>query len=87
MGIKRKIYPFFFGINEELRIVVEDHERAKNALMARNPVLYNKTMFRAFLNLTKEEVDEMSIDDYMNNVILLNEYLKLLHAPYIQNKV
>ena len=43
-------------------------------------------VFRAFLHLTKEEIDNMSIEDYIDNVILLKEVLKLQHAPFINHE-
>lgn len=39
-------------------------------------------MFRAFLGLTKKEVDKMTIGDYLDNVVMLKEVLKLWHAPF-----
>lgn len=86
MGFTRKNYPFFFGINERLKLVNENQEEAKNELIARNPVFFNKTLFRAFLNYSKKEIDEMSIDEYIDAQVMLKEYLKILHAPYIDNK-
>lgn len=110
--------------------------------MARNPVLYQKTLFRAFLGynnkelfgeyvdrvkdrqyqvkniapaaatgilnqmqregwkldtmsnnvyvfvketIVKETIGGMSIQDYIDASIMLHEYLKLLHAPYLKH--
>ena len=39
-------------------------------------------MFRAFLGYTKEEVDELSIGDYIDSTIMLTEALRILHAPF-----
>jgi hypothetical protein len=51
-------------------------------LLARDPVFYQKTCFRAFLHLTQKECDEMGPDQYMDYGIMLIEVLKLLHAPF-----
>jgi hypothetical protein len=40
-------------------------------------------MFRAFLHLTKEEVDVMTIQDYMDNIIMLKEAMRFRHAPFM----
>lgn len=48
-------------------------------------MLYKKTMFRAFLHLTKDETDNMSIQAYMDYGIMLVHTLKLMHAPYLQH--
>lgn len=39
-------------------------------------------MFRAFLNYSGKEVEEMTIDEYMDNAIMLTEVLKIWHAPF-----
>jgi hypothetical protein len=49
-------------------------------------VLYQKTLFRAFLHLEREEVEEMTINEYMDNIILLRETLQILHAPFNTDK-
>ena len=44
-------------------------------------------MFRVFLNITKEEIDTITIDDYIYNCIMLDEVLKLkanITLPRIQ---
>lgn len=41
-------------------------------------------MFRAFLQLTKQEIDEMTIDEYMDYVIMFKEALKFRHAPFMK---
>jgi hypothetical protein len=55
-------------------------------LIARNPVFYKKTMFRAFLNLSQSECDNMSVSEYMDYAIMLKEVLKLWHAPFQKNE-
>jgi hypothetical protein len=39
-------------------------------------------MFRAFLNLSGEECDNMSVGEYMDYGIMLKEVLKVWHAPF-----
>ena len=39
-------------------------------------------MFRAFLGYTKQEIDELSLGEYIDSTIMLTEALKLLHAPF-----
>ena len=77
-----KTHAFFFQFQSELTEINEQPEKAKNNLIGRDPVLYQKTMFMAFLNLRKEDVDEMTMREYMDNVIMLREVLKLWHAPF-----
>jgi hypothetical protein len=40
---------------------------------------------RAFLHLSKKEIDEMTMQEYIDYGIMLREYLLLLHAPYQKN--
>jgi len=51
-------------------------------LLARDPVFYQKTCFRAFLNLSREEVETMTLQEYSDYTIMLKEVLKLWHAPF-----
>jgi len=47
--------------------------------------LYKKTLFRAFLGYTKKEVKKMTIQQYIDSSIILEEVLKLWHAPYMEH--
>jgi len=60
-------------------------EKAKDNLIARDPVFFQKSMFRAFLHYNTEDLENMSIDEYMKCSIILKEYLKILHAPYMDH--
>jgi len=82
MVLWRENRPLFFSIEEDLNEINDQPDKAKDKLIARDPVLYQKTMFRAFLGYSKNEVDELTISDYMDNVIMLREVLKLWHAPF-----
>jgi hypothetical protein len=39
-------------------------------------------MFRAFLHFSKQELDEMTLQEYMDAEVMLHEVLKLIHAPF-----
>ena len=39
-------------------------------------------MFRAFLNYTRDDCEQMSISEYIDSIIMLKEVLKLIHAPF-----
>lgn len=82
MAVKGKNQPFFFSINTEITENNKAHQQAKDKLIARDPVFYKKTMFRAFLQLTKEECDNMDWQEYLDYSIMLEQYLLLLHAPF-----
>lgn len=82
---ERKDNPFFSEFHERQLRVNADLDRAKDELLARDPVFYQKTCFRAFLHLTKEECDDMSPDRFTDYCIMLKEVLKLLHAPFQKN--
>ena len=43
-------------------------------------------MFRAFLHLSKKEIDNMGVQEYIDYHIIFKQYLKILHAPYIDKK-
>ena len=76
---------FFFEVEAQFDLIINEPEEAKNKLIARDPVLYKKTMFRAFLGLTKQDTEEMGIGDYLDHSIMLSEVLKLWHAPYMDH--
>jgi hypothetical protein len=61
-------------------------ELAARKLIARNPIGYHLAVFRAFLHLSKEECENMSLAEYLDNTIILKEVLKILHAPYINHE-
>jgi hypothetical protein len=82
LAFGRKDCPFFFDIQQDIKAINGSPDRAIDELIARNPVFYKKTMFRAFLNLSKEECDNMSIGEYMDYSVALDQVLKLWHAPF-----
>ena len=86
MVIARKINPFFFSVNGDIAYINEFPDKAKDELIARNHVLYKKTLFRAFLHYSKEEVDTMTIQDYIDSTIMLKEVLNLTHAPFMDHE-
>jgi hypothetical protein len=83
MACRREIPSFFFNIQSRLRDVTEDSDKALNKLIARAPTKYKLTLFRAFLNLSKEECENMSIGEYIDNCIILDNVLHILHAPFL----
>ena len=68
---------FFFEVNGQLKDVNEDLPTAVEKLIARNDRFYNKTMFRAFLQLTKEECDTMSVQDYIDYLIMFKQVINI----------
>lgn len=40
-------------------------------------------MFRAFLHLSQQEVDELCMQEFLDYAIVLEEALKLFHAPFM----
>jgi len=47
-------------------------------------VFYNKTLFRAFLFLTKQECDEMTQQEYMDYLVMFREVMRFHHAPFMK---
>ena len=86
MVIPRKVHPFFFSIQYDLKRVNDDIEEAANELIKSDPVFYQKSLFRSFLNLEHWECDDMGVDDYIKYTVMLKEHLKLLHAPYLSHE-
>lgn len=76
--------PFFQSVQHDFKIITDTPDLAKNDLITRNPVFYKKTMFRAFLHYGREEVEFMTLQEYMDACIMLDEVLKIIHAPYIK---
>jgi hypothetical protein len=75
--------PFFFEFDEKIKVINNSLEKATDELIARDPVLYKKGMFRAFLNYSKKEVDKMTMQEYLDSTVMLDQVLRLWHAPYI----
>jgi hypothetical protein len=50
--------------------------------MAQDEEFVMKSLFRAFLHLTKEECEEMPIGKYYDYKIVLRSYINILHLPY-----
>jgi hypothetical protein len=86
MVICKSFRPFFSEVENEINYIGDNHELAKNELIARDPVFYQKTMFRAFLHLSKKETEKMNIQTYIDYHIMFKEYLKIFHAPYIDKE-
>lgn len=86
MVIRGENKPFFFSFNTEIKAISADHKQAVRNLIDRAPLFYKKTLFRSFLNLTKEECDSMSPfdQDYIDYSIMLTEHLMLLQAPFMK---
>ncbi len=84
MVFRREAIPFFSAINTEITENYSNHKEACNKLIARDAVFYKKTMFRAFLNLTKIECDEMDWQEYLDYSIMLQEKLLLDNAPFMK---
>lgn len=82
MVLYAKSSPFFFSVQTDLAEINNQPDKAKDKLIAREPVFYQKTMFRAFLGYSGTEIEEMTLGEYMDNVIMLREVLKLWHAPF-----
>lgn len=43
-------------------------------------------MFRAFLHLSQEECDTMPMEVYLNYCLVLEDALRLLHAPFMPHE-
>jgi len=82
----REGYPFFCSIESELEEINYSQETAKTKLIARNAVFYNKTMFRAFLMYSGKELEDMTLQEYMDCQIMLPEVLRIIHAPFQNNE-
>jgi hypothetical protein len=81
---KREVLPFFQKFQIELSVINDQPETACNNLVARNPVFFQKSLFRAFLHLTKEECDKMTLTEYMDYTVMLKKTLELIHAPFMK---
>lgn len=86
MAIQGTVHPFFCEVQNDLKELNDEPDKAKEKVLTSDPVFYQKTLFRSFLHLTKEECDEMGIDEYIKYNVMLTEHLKLLHAPYMEHK-
>lgn len=78
--------PFFSQFAYDLDEAITAPAAAVEKLIARNPLLFQVTMFRAFLRLPEDKIDNMGYDDFIDYTIMLKEVLKVVHAPYIQKE-
>lgn len=82
MANEGEVLPFFCTIGQDLKIINKSPDEAIKNLIARDDVFYNKTLFRAFLHLSKEECDAMTLQEYLDYLLMFRETMKLFHAPY-----
>lgn len=75
--------PFFFEVFNRLEKVINNESEELENLQNSDPVFYNISLFRAFLNYSERECEEMSINKYINSIIVLHEVLRLHHAPFL----
>ena len=86
MGAGRENSPFFSEFARDLNRANKDEERAVTELLARNPMFYQTSMFRAFLHYGDEKIDNLGYDEFIDSSIMLKEVLKVFHAPYIKKE-
>jgi hypothetical protein len=85
VGFAGEIHPFFVQFECEVKEINEQPDLALTNLIARNPVMYKKTLFRAFLNYSKKECDKMTLTEYLNSNVILESVLKIWHSPFIDH--
>lgn len=75
---------FFFSFNTEIKANYENHVRARSELIDRDAVFYKKTLFRSFLHLSDEILENITpfSQEYLDYSVMLTEHLMLLHAPF-----
>jgi hypothetical protein len=81
----REDHPLFFDFESELKEITSSPERALKDLIARDPVKYQKTKFRAFLGYSKKECDRMTMQDFLDACVILEDVIKVWHAPYLDH--
>lgn len=79
MDVAKSFYTFFFKIQSELKLVWDNPDKAKDNLIARDPVFYQKTLFRAFLHneLTHDKKVEFLVEKKKLKAEEVNEYLNI----------
>lgn len=65
---------------------MKDTDAACVEYIAREPVQYKKRLFRAFLNMTREECEELTWQEYMDCAAVLDNVLKMWHAPFMTHE-
>lgn len=40
-------------------------------------------LFKSFMNVTQNEIDNFSINEHLEHSIVLNNILEILHAPFL----
>jgi hypothetical protein len=82
----RKAGAFFRTIEFEFKLVTSHPEEAKARLIERDAKFYKTALFRAFLHLSKEECDSLTLRQYLDYSIILDDVLKIIHAPYLKTE-
>lgn len=80
-----EVRPFFHIFFDELSIVNDRPDEAAQNLISSDPLFYNMSMFRAFLHLTSDDIENMSIDDYLKYSAILKDVLRIIHAPFLNH--
>lgn len=83
MATKREGVPFFRDFDAEIITNDRNHEAAKNKLIARNAVFYKKTLFQAFLHLSDKQIENMTMQEYLDYCVIFKDAILILHAPYV----
>lgn len=83
MVYEGKNVPFFSDFNADLDNITAAPEWALDDFIAREPFLYKKTLFRAFLGFSRKECEKMTMGEYINAAVMLENVLKLWHAPFM----
>jgi hypothetical protein len=85
LAIGRKVSPLFFEIQLKIENITDNQEAAREELIARNPIFYKKSMFRAFLGYSENRTDKMSIQEYLDCCVILHDVLRIWHAPFLDH--
>lgn len=86
MAIRRENNTLFFSFNNEIKANYSNHKKAVKDLIDRDAVFYKKTLFRSFLRINDNVLDDLLPTDqaYLDYSIMLTEHLMLTHAPFMK---
>lgn len=87
---EKYVYPFFSKVEDRLVEIAKRPEDYIKELLARNPVFYNRTMFRAFLGLNTKDMTAMTAGEYVDYCLMLNHVIhmwdRIAISPFAEQK-
>jgi hypothetical protein len=74
--------PFYLRVQQLIEIGLSGPDEVLRELRENRPYDYHKYYIRAFLNYSKEEIDSMSINGFIEAMAVVHELKQYWHLPF-----